>query len=269
MNSTLRTLYAFSAIALCMSTAALAEDNNDSFRLGVEGFYDRYREVVDDSTFVKTHTFYGSLTGGYTANIDDLFAAIDVRASYGEATYSGSGNASGIPEWEYDLRLRGGTNIVWGMGTFSPYAGLGLRDYIQEGKGKESDTGAGFYDRRIAQLYLPIGVTYTRPIEEDWFVAPNIEYDPLLVGSVNSRLQNIPGYYNIYNVQHSGWGMRGELMFGQKAAANSNEISWEVGPFVRYWDIKDSKVSTDPVGNQYLEPANTRVQAGAALRVMW
>ena len=47
-------------------------------------------------------------------------------------------------------------------------------------------------------------------------VKPNIEYDQLVWGNVNSRLQN-DNYYNINNTQHDGYGIRGELMFGRNA----------------------------------------------------
>jgi len=280
-HSAIKTLFATSTItALLLSQAAIAADSGDTLSLGLEGFYDRYHETVSGSPFVKIDSDYGSLTTGYTHNFNPLFIALDVRASYGEGQYgSASGTASNVPQWEYELRLRGGTNIAWGTGTFSPYIGLGGRYYIDDGKGYTTNTAEHFYDRRIAQLYVPIGATYTRNLTQDLYIAPNAEFDPLIVGSVNSRLQNINSYYtpnpifpNLYNVQRSGYGLRGEVMLGEKTTSNSNRLGWEAGPFVRYWNIKDSDLShwaTQNASGAGEEPSNTRLQLGAALRVMW
>jgi len=258
--------------ALCAAGAALlaqtamADDNNgNSFKLGVEGFYDEYRE---DVVSVDNKAGYGSITGTYSHDFDGVFGAIDGRVSYGMEQYnSPDGSDGGIPQWEYDLRGRGGVNLVVGDGTLSPYVGLGLRYYVDESKNTVTTRGFVGYDRRITQFYAPIGVTYTTNINDSWYVAPNAEFDPLLHGNVNTRLQN-DGFYNLNSVQHSGYGLRGELMFGQKAGGYNN-MSWEVGPFVRYWNIKDSDVTTAPDSSQWIEPANTRWQIGAALRALW
>lgn len=54
------------------------------------------------------------------------------------------------------------------------------------------------------------------------------------------------------NTQHDGYGLRGEIMIGQKPSSVS-DIGWEFGPFVRYWNIKDSNITTAPDGSQWIE----------------
>ncbi|NQT46147.1 MAG: hypothetical protein HQ593_01545, partial [Candidatus Omnitrophica bacterium] len=36
-------------------------------------------------------------------------------------------------------------------------------------------------------------------------------------------------------------------------------------PFVRFWDIEDSKTTTDPGGTRWLEPNNETMEIGAKL----
>lgn len=247
-----------SVSAACLSHAALAADN---FSLGLEGFRDHYQEP-DPGVQVDEHADYGSVTGGWTHSYGRNFTGLDGRASYGKDDYkSTSGVDNGIPQYEFEARLRQGLNVAMGGGTLSPYIGLGTRYFYD--KSKDTVTNLGFYgyDRRILQFYAPIGATYTFT-SGSWTFAPNAEFDPLLLGKVNSRLQN-GGGYNITNTQSagSGYGIRGEFMVGQKG--------WQVGPFVRYWHINQSDTTTAPDGSQWVEPRNERLQYGAALRFLF
>jgi len=235
----------------------------DSYSLGVEGFYDRYREPLTD---VTQTTDYGSVTGTYMHNFGGMVGALDGRASYGRDHYaSADGTDSGIPQYEAEGRMRLGTNITSAGGSvLFPYVGGGVRYFVDKSKDTLTSLGFSGYDRRITQFYAPVGATYTCNLGGGWVMAPTAEYDQLISGNVNSRLQNDNGY-NINNSQHSGYGMRGEVMFGQ----DSNGHGWEFGPFVRYWNIKDSDIATAPDASQWIEPANTRLQAGLALKVLW
>jgi len=241
--------------------AAAAPNPNDKndFSLGVEGFYDAYNEPQID---VNINTYYGSITGKWIHKWNPFFTALDGRYSVGTDNYSSpSGTFSGAVEDETDDRIRVGANL----GAFAPYLGLGVRYFVDNGKGEVTSLGAFGYDRRITQLYAPIGITYTHTTDSGWILSPNIEFDPLLYGNVNSRLGTVPGFYNINNTQHSGYGVRGEFMVGW----NVNKLELQCGPFVRYWNIHDSDVTTDPAGNQWIEPHNNRTQYGLAFRMLW
>ncbi|MEI6730255.1 MAG: hypothetical protein WCL30_03265 [Pseudomonadota bacterium] len=265
--------------ALCLSQAtAFAEEqydwqkpvNNDKVILGVEGFDDHYREPVVDVTENAT---FGALDVGYIHNFKKYFVEVEGRASYGHDDYeSPSGHLKGVPQYELEGRTTFGGNWNLGSGVIAPYSGLGLRHFVDEGKGKVTELNAFAYDRRITQLYAPIGLSYTVGISDDWYIAPNFEYDAFIWGNVNSRLQNGnqyfigDPYYNIDNTQDRGYGLRGEFMFVTKP--DETGLSWQFGPFFRYWKAEDSDLSTEK-GLTGLEPKNTRMQIGASVKAIW
>ena len=253
-NKRLVVLLSLMVLFTCATPARA--DNRSS--IGIEGFYDAYSEPGD----VRDNSEYGSVTGTYVFNTGPgLFGALDGRLSIGTDHYSSpdDGTSSGSPQYEGDFRARIGNNFG-GDTQFSPYIGLGTRIFEDASAGTVTTGGALGYDRRIYQVYLPVGVTWQFGLGNEWVVVPTTEFDEFLWGKVNSELQDAGGY-NINNDQHNGYGLRADFML--KPSADS---TWEAGPFVRYWNIQDSSVATDPSGTQWIEPQNTRLQAGVAFK---
>jgi len=268
----------FAALYLSQATAFAEEQydwqkpvNNDKVILGVEVFNDKYEEptvdVEDDATF-------GALDIGYIHNFKKYFVQVDGRFSYGHSDYeSPSGHINEIPQYELEGRGTFGGNWNLGGGVIAPYTGLGLRYFVDQLKGKLTEFNNWGYDRRIMQLYAPIGLSYTIGISDDWYIAPNFEYDAFIWGNVNSRLQNGNQYYvndpydDMNNPQHRGYGLRGEFMFVTKP--DETGLSWQFGPFFRYWKIEDSETQTSPKGLKVYEPRNTRMQIGASVKAIW
>jgi len=257
--------FAQSLVLLCAIGMAAAQARAENeFSVGVEGFRDTYKEP---GVSVDTHTEYKSVTASDQYNFDNYFVGIQGRYSEGSADYkSVSGALDHIPELESDLRLLGGLNYVLWHGHLMPYTGVGWRYYFDQGKGLQTNTGALAYDRHISQVYIPIGATY----KFNWGgfdFAPMAEFDALANGYVSTHLAPTGVDKNIVNIQTKGFGWRGEFMTGQQY----KYFGWEVGPFVRYWNIQDSscKVTrvTQPLDECRLEPANTRLQYGAAFRL--
>jgi hypothetical protein len=234
---------------------------DDSFTLGIEGYYDNYQEelVSLDST-----GYFGGITASYEHSFNpDWYAAAELRAAYGSNDYESiSGTIDGIPEWEVETRLLAGyTPRYYQQRPLRLYTGLGTRYFSDELKGEVTNLGFAGYDRRIFQVYLPIGFTYQFAAYGLNF-APTIEYDKLLWGNVSSRLGTLGGpYRNIENEQTEGYGLRGELMMSQMDASGRG---WQFGPFFRYWDIPDSDVD-----GGFIEPKNTRLQAGANVKYLF
>lgn len=253
---------------------------SNEYSLGLEGFHDRYREP---SVGVTDTTDYGSITGSWThywpmMNEDSFLLGTDGRFSYGKDSYkSPSGISSGAKEDEFDGRII--TGVKYGdfvYGSLSPYIGLGLRYFVDNGKGNHTNLGAFAYDRRITQGYVPIGMTYNYAAAEGWTITPNIEFDPIMRGNVNSRLNNGGGFYTLngvtyksYNIdnkqQHNGYGLRGSIMLGW----TTRNVNFQAGPFIRYWRFENSDVTIDPNGNGWIEPKNTRTQVGMELKAVW
>lgn len=259
--------------ALSLPGMACAEN---SFRVGVEGFRDNYKE---DSVGLNDNANMGSFTADYIHSANGYFTSVQTRGSYGKDDYKSiSGTLNGIPQYEGELRVISGVSIpikaIGGVHAIVPYIGLGSRFFYGNGKNLQTNLGKLGYDRRIAQFYIPVGVSWEFT-HGDLTFWPNFEVDPMFYGRVNSRLSNInyavpanEAEFDITNQQRKGFGLRGEMMVGQKLES----LNWQVGPFVRYWSVKDSELKYDAGGSvpgYVLEPENTRLQAGAALRVQF
>ena len=249
---------------------ARAPDDYDAHRLmlGVEAFYDNYKEP---ETFpdLNSHAHYGAVDIGYDYYFSPTgYAGFEGRVSYGRENYkSNSGSIHDIPQWEFDARFLGGSdNDLGGNHRIKVYAGLGSRYYLDKSKGEVTNLGALGYERRIFQIYAPIGATYEYPAYGLIF-APNLEIDPLLYGNVQSRLQSIPGYETFNNRQQlfSGVGVRGEFMVKQRYEGG---MGWEFGPFFRTWNVADSELDFNGSGGG-MEPQNTRFQVGTKLKLLF
>lgn len=256
MNNKLRVLLSCVFLLACMGQARA--DNRSTF--GIEGFYDHYHEPDGN---VTDNSEYGSITGTYAINTGPgLFGALDGRLSLGTDHYSSSadGTSSGSPQYEGDFRFRVGDNLGYET-QFSPYIGIGSRIFEDASAGAVTTGGALGYDRRLYQVYAPIGASWQFNMGRgEWVVLPTAEFDAFIWGKVNSELQQAGGF-NINNIQHNGYGLRGDLMLKPSTAS-----TWEAGPFVRYWNIQDSSITTDPANNSWIEPQNTRLQAGVAIK---
>ncbi|MDP9128603.1 MAG: hypothetical protein M3N08_10145 [Pseudomonadota bacterium] len=222
----------------------------------------RYQEHTEAETdFVRetgpkfglTYDFNGIFPRGY-------FIDLGLRAAYGENHYTGSGTASGIPDWIFDARVTGGIdldfeNAIWGITSFdvSPYAGLGFR-YLYN----NFATIAGGYDRYSHYLYLPVGVTPRFRITEQSRLSINLEYDQLLYGWQVSQLSdNNPGAPDLTSPQYRGYGLRTSAMWEWP--------KWSVGPYLEYWNIAKSDIgcasgSTITVCGD--EPSNQTLEIG-------
>lgn len=230
---------------------------------GVEAFYDNYKEP-DTFPDLTENSYYGSIEAAYEHDFSSSFYGVaEQRVSYGKSDYkSNQGHIDGTPQWELETRLMGGYSLpITNEQRLKAYAGLGARYFLDQSKGEVSTLGANGYDRRILQLYTPVGLTYEFPAFGMRF-APNVEFDPIIYGNVQSRLGTIPGYQNFTNRQNSGYGVRGEFMMGQTDASGKG---WELGPFVRYWNVPDSEIDFNASGFA-TEPKNERFQTGLKLR---
>jgi hypothetical protein len=235
------------------------------FSIGIEGFGDRYREPTPAADVTDTSA-YGSITAGYLyTGQQHWFTSVDGRASYGRDSYkSPSGTSSGAPQYEGELRFRLGAVLHELGGVFSPYTGIGWRTFLDNGAGTQTNLGYYGYDRYINQIYVPLGVALSYHTDDDWTLTPVLEFDALLYGHVESKVSQFIGT-DINNDQNDGYALRGEFMIGHRFG----EHEFQFGPFVRYWNVEDSDFQADPThpGYGFYEPHNTRLQAGAALRM--
>ena len=245
-----------------------APTRGNRYSVGAELFYDEYKEP-DTFPDLRSTSYYGAINASVTHDFPgNWFGGLDGRVSYGSEDYkSNSGTINGVPQWELESRAIAGYSGLFG-GSLRPYAGLGLRYFLDQSGGKTTSLGSVGYDRSIVQLYAPIGVSYAFTYD-DFTFTPNVELDPLLYGYVESRLSTIAGYEDAKNIQDSGLGWRAEFMVSK---LKPNGTGWQFGPFVRYWAINDSNADNfqTPTGpGAGIEPKNTRLQLGTKLKYLF
>ena len=114
-------------LVFCLALAALSwpalADSSNSYSVGVQGFRDHYSEP---EATVDEHANFGAVTAGYAHTFDNnMFGAVDGRASYGRDNYkSADGTLDGIPEYEFEGRLRGGKSVPFAHGLLDLYTGV-------------------------------------------------------------------------------------------------------------------------------------------------
>jgi len=210
--------------------------------------------------FMKLEGDRAGILGAYTfAGAGGLFSRIDVRGSYGQLEYRGTGTKSGVPDWLIETRAVVGVDVFPGNGvSLSPYVGLGYRYLYNDLRGYGS-TGATGYRRYSRYLYAPAGLTLRIDIGEGWVLAPTIEADVFLRGRQASKLGDAGlGYMDVTNRQSKGRGHRVYLMLERDR--------WAVGAWTHYWRIMDSDVQPIAPGLVGLEPENTTRESGLELR---
>ncbi len=194
----------------------------------------------------------------------------EMLADYGRMDYSGSGTANGIDDVEFEARaLVARVLPLDAQGTqLTPYVGLGYRLLSDQLGGKTTSTGAIGYDRLSQYQYMPLGLEMRFGLAPGWSLKPTAEYDYFLHGTQDSYLSQVSSSLSdLHNTQHSGYGWRGSLM-----ARMDGTRPIEFGPYVRYWNIRQS--DTQPISfrgvtvGSGFEPANHTTEIGVAAK-MW
>jgi len=187
---------------------------------------------------------------------DDWFIKDDVRFANGSVDYVGSGFQAGVPDWYVEARGLVGRDIQLENAMYSPYVGFGYRYLFNDLRGYSS-TGAIGYRRESNYFYMPIGLTHRIKVDDSAVLATTFEYDYFLRGKQVSRLSDtqFPGYADVTNDQHGGFGFRWDVMYTMADLA--------FGPFFSVWNIEDSVV----IQNIGYEPKNATTEFGLSMRL--
>jgi hypothetical protein len=246
---------------------AYAGSLEHEFTIGPELSHITYKEP---GVMTEKGWFYG-IAGSYTLKVPvltDMKVTVgpEFKLAKGKVDYNSpiSGSLNGIDDVLFEARLLGGAEFqVTKDMALRPYTGFGYRSLVDDSQGMTTSTGAWGYKRWIRYYYIPVGVAYSYGFAQDWKLKAYAEYDLFLRGKVTSYLGYLPGYEDIKNTQKSGYGLRAGLNVSKKFT------SWSVsfGPYVKYWKIKDSQVTTDSYGRGWIEPRNHSTEIGGALTV--
>jgi len=208
---------------------------------------------------------------GSVAYHNDIMLKAEGRFSYGQVDYDGATwggtpvSANNINDYLWEFRgLVGYDFAVLSSTILTPYIGLGHR-YLNDNMQKHS----GGYERKSNYIYMPIGLEVVTYLNNGWSWGAAIEYDLFLWGKQKSYLSDLlPGLNNVNNKQNRGYGLRGSVNLVKKG----ERMSFIVSPFIRYWNIRESKHSAVTfygayTGLEVWEPNNNSTEIGCDLGV--
>jgi hypothetical protein len=244
----------FVAITARAGSAVLKTQTGNDFGLSVSAYQYQEPEIM---------SLKGAKMGldlhAVKALQNDLFIRGDLRFAFGTVDYSGSGTASGEPDWYIETRGLVGKDWEINEMVLAAYTGLGYRYLFNDGRGITS-TGYGGYRRESNYLYLPIGIIHRIALKDQARLESTLEYDDLLTGTQISSLSDVGGgYSDVTNNQSSGYGLRLSAMYQKN--------KWAIGPYVYYWNIGQSDIVPEiqngvPTGYGLVEPKNNTVEFG-------
>ena len=254
-------------IVMVSFPAHAAPPPHDVREPGVEVSHIAYREP---GLMSQRGVMYGIL---YSHTfLSDTQAKLEAKLSTGRVKYTGSlqdenstpVTVSGIPDVMFEIRGLWGFLRPQAPFFQGPYAGLGYR-YLYDDTSYKSESG---YLREANYYYVPIGYEHAFLTETDagWRAGFNVEYDWFLFGRQVSHLGDVdPGLGNITNKQHDGYGYRASLKFRK----SGESLEFTVEPYVRYWNIARSDISSILVNTdeglfvlRLVEPANDSTELG-------
>ena len=230
-----------------------------TFEVGHEISYRTYREP---DVMKEKGIMYG-LVGSYAYHSKIMLKA-EGRGSVGWVDYSNSGKIDDIRDYLLEVRGLGGYDFsIPNLGFITPFIGIGYRYLNDDSSGEVSTTGALGYKRESNYFYSPIGISFITGLWNGWSFGATIEYDYFWWGKQKSHLSDVPGYYDISNRQKKGDGFRGSIIIQERF----KKIDFKAEPFIRYWNIKKSEITVDPVGDSWIEPKNKSTEIGIMLGV--
>jgi hypothetical protein len=206
----------------------------------------------------------------YTCRPKKMMIKMETRFNFGSIEYKseGTGSYDGVRDYVFDLRASFGRDLrITDDAYLTPFVGFGYRYLFDDFGGKVTNTGHYGYDRKSRYIYSPVGAESVVRMSESWLLGVTAEYDIFWRGWQRSRLGDaLEDAPSANNRQKDGWGARGSIKF-IKVLPKAN---FYVEPFFRYWDIKDSELTTLSIG-EYLvtlkEPANKTTELGARIGI--
>jgi hypothetical protein len=259
-------LFVFCVPAVAKSDPNTA-DKRHTFEIGPEVSWIEYREpgLMKDKGVMYgvggSYIYRGPLFSSTETNSWMLRA--DGRYSAGQVDYDGhlqNGtpySMNNIDDYIWEIRGLFGYDFKSDNARTTPYTGFGYR-YLND----DSSGDPAGYERESNYFYIPAGVDVLLLSKEQWSLGGIVEFDFLAYGEQKSHLEDVEGLESlgvVKNKQHSGWGLRASVRLQERKPG----VNFGVEPFVRYWDIRNSKVSDDV----FIEPENRSIETG--IRLVW
>jgi len=197
---------------------------------------------------------------------EKLFVQPEFRILYGKHQYNrGQKNNIAnktrhqIPSLLHESRLMVGGNVFLmnkNM-TLSPYTGIGYRFKSDDSESVRTNQGhkLGFY-RKSNYVYVPLGTSAEYKLDDTWSASLKGEYDWIVKAWHIDRSMGDP---TTTFKQPNGYGLKGEASISYLY----NKVKFSVSPYLNYWNIRNSKRSSDGAR----EPYNITWESGIKLGV--
>ncbi|MBF0595216.1 MAG: autotransporter domain-containing protein [Candidatus Omnitrophica bacterium] len=250
---------------LLVGSYAFAEEKIHSFAMGTEATYIKFK---DSSQAVKEKGMLYGIYGTYTfkpqtenwlTKVINVFK-VGAHFDYGTPNYIGDGDRADVKDYLFEPRLLLGKDLQMGGAIVTPYSGFGYRYFFSDGK-----ASTGFADDKYQYLYLPIGFSVVKDLENGWKLGGTLEYDFLLKGYYDQALSDLSDssftYTDVKNTYKSGNGVRLAINLEKKAAG----IDWIISPYASYWSIGKSDTATYSVNGvpfTYQDGKNSMLELG-------
>lgn len=223
-----------------------------------------HRKYVEPNV-MEQKGIMSNIFGSYTYRNNFMLRAEGMH-SLGQVDYRSvrTGTMDNINDYMFEFRGLAGYDFAlsgWKEEIITPYFGIGYRYLNDDMGGRYTSTNAFGYERESTYIYSPIGIKAMIEFENQLSVGITGEYDYFWNGTQKSHMGWQSGYYDIENDQDEGFGFRCSVEFEKKG----KKVNYVIEPFVTYWDIKDSKITTDPGGNSWIEPKNHTEEFGIKL----
>ena len=246
------------------------------FSLGIEEmkyFYKEPNTGQDDrsrqlgAVWMDNTGYLFGINGSYRLTWQNkLFVQPEGRILYGKHDYR-SGRKEKIynktkrdePALLYETRLLAGGRIpLVNQLMISPYTGIGYRFKNDDSEKLKFNDGSirGYY-RKSNYVYIPFGTYVDYTIDEAWAVSLKGEYDWMIKGWQYTRSTKLTK--PVTDKQPNGYGLKGEV----SVSYLYKKVKFSVSPYINYWNIRNSKKSSD--GG--MEPYNITWESGMRLGV--
>lgn len=243
------------------------------FEIGFEQYHYKYEEKIGGEKFMDISGNKRSIYFDYIFRTDgDKFIdTVKIEGQYAgwdDIDYDG-GDISGFSKFvipstndrSFDVRfLPGKEYVIAKKYWLTPYLGIGYRRLDNNiGSFQHGILQYGTTKRSSRYIYIPVGLSGETVIGDNWSLGAEVEYDYLVTGKQYSSLS---GLVDLENVQHDGFGLRSSV----KVWKDFNKYSLSIEPFIRFWKLDDSEISTAPIsgGGSFVgyEPQNETTETG-------
>jgi len=252
-----------------------------TFDTGSEIFYYSYHEHSADvrmrgpmEGYYANYAYRPAAPNSFNNSLINVYSLQGRYATSRDLEYLGSGIIKGKHDDAVEVRGLVGKDCFIGTDSrVMPYVGFGYRYLLDRGNGQLSSSDNWGYDRKSHYYYLPLGEDAEFDLPKNWEMDFNAEYDIFLQGYQKSFLsdgEQFTGISNpdLVNHQKSGFGLRGSIRLLKRGPV----VDFYAEPYIRYWNIKQSKVEVSPVNGTpepLVEPDNNTTEIGSRFGVQF